>query len=70
MYTTPPNAIGGPSRSYLVGTTEWIVLEDADSPHGPSLVFFGPGVARRVTRYPKHWRELPDAELHLLSWGR
>lgn len=34
-----------------------------------SLVFESDMVIRRVTRYPKEWRALPDEALERLSWA-
>jgi len=52
---------------------EWRVREVDTSAHpwarGPRcLVFESDAFARRVWRYPAHWRSLPDAALEKLSW--
>jgi len=60
------------ARRVAIEGVFWIVYEDI--PRGledrPSLVFFGPGFARRVRRYPENWRELADDQLLSLSWTR
>lgn len=60
-------------RHFQIAEEIWIVFEDTgtEAPtFGPCLVFYGPGVARRVRTYPAHWQELPDEQLYALSWGR
>ena len=60
------------ARRVAIEGVLWIVYEER--PRGledrPSLVFFGPGFARRVRRYPENWRELADDQLFSLSWTR
>jgi hypothetical protein len=60
------------ARRLTIEGVSWIVYEDR--PRGlearPSLVFFGPGFARRVRQYPENWRELADDQLLSLSWTR
>ena len=61
------------SRRIIVGGTSWVVCEDPDvaaPTFGPSLVFYGPGAARRVRDYPKRWLELSDEDLYAVSWRR
>ena len=49
---------------------QWTVQEVADPTTADrSLVFSSKGIARRIRRYPEHWRELSDASLYALSWG-
>ena len=38
--------------------------------HESTLIFIGPGAARRVREYPANWRDLSDIELYSLSWER
>jgi hypothetical protein len=66
----PPEFAGRPRRSFSIDGTEWTVCEDASSRCGPALLFFAPGVARRVTSYPANWQDLADGELQALSWRR
>ena len=61
------------SRRISVGGIAWVACEDpdTDSPKfGPSLIFYGPGIARRVRKYPANWLELCDEELYAVSWSR
>lgn len=59
----------GEGRRYVIGQEHWLVCEDG-SEFGPALLFLGPGVARRVRSYPRHWRELCVEALHALSLSR
>ena len=62
----PPMCARGEARQFSVRGRPWLVCEDG-SLFGPALIFFGPGVARRVRRYPCNWRELTDEGLQELS---
>ena len=33
-----------------------------------ALVYFGPGIARRVRSFPANWLVLSDEQLYALSW--
>jgi hypothetical protein len=61
------------ARWLLVGGEQWSVYEDEDPydrRRGPSLVFEGADVVRRVKRFPENWRELDGDTLFALSWQR
>ena len=64
----PSCGIGEPRR-FTYGGRPWLACEDG-SEFGPALLFFGPGVARRVRHYPCDWRTLPDDLLYALSCAR
>jgi hypothetical protein len=49
---------------------QWTVCEHPPTQHGPALVFYAPGIARRVTCYPENWQELTAEELYAVSWQR
>ena len=52
---------------------EWRVYEQVsvyDRRQAPDLVFESDGVIRRVRNYPPNWKELSDAALLAVSWGR
>ena len=66
----PPECAGLPTRSFRLNGTQWTVCEHGDSPHGRALVFYAPGIARRVTCYPANWQELSPDELYAVSWGK
>lgn len=58
-------------RSLFVDGKRWLVYE-LSSPYdrrGSSLVFECEDVVRRVREYPRHWLELPDAELARVMEG-
>ena len=64
----PPGA-----RQLNVQGSVWWVYEDprTEPPfYGPTLIFKGDHIARRIRQYPKHWRELGDEALYALSWSR
>ncbi|MFL5612415.1 MAG: hypothetical protein ACJ796_01990 [Gemmatimonadaceae bacterium] len=63
----PPNCPGMRQRSFAIGATTWTACEDAR--HG-AVIFYGPGIARRVAIYPPNWYELSDIDLYALSWSR
>ena len=65
----PPECAGLPTRTFRLNGTHWTVCEHAGPPRGPALVFYAPGIARRVTSYPANWRELPIEQLYDVSWG-
>jgi hypothetical protein len=67
-----PECRGRRHRTFMMGGAPWRVYEDRNSPaiDGTSLVFFGPGVARRVRAYPSNWEALDDATLCTLSLSR
>lgn len=61
------------ARWLRVDGGQWCVYEDEDPydrRRGPSLVFEGSDVVRRVKRFPEDWRDLDDDALFALSWGR
>lgn len=61
------------ARWLLLAGEQWCVYEDEDPydrRRGPSLVFEGGDVVRRVKRFPENWRELEDEALFALSWRR
>ena len=61
------------ARWVLVADQQWCVYEDEDPydrRRGPSLIFEGSDVVRRVKRFPENWRELDDETLFALSWQR
>lgn len=64
----PSCGVGEPRRFTRAGRP-WLVCEDA-SEFGPALLFFGPGIARRVHHYPGDWRTLPDDALYRISCAR
>jgi hypothetical protein len=66
----PPECAGLPKRSFRLDGTQWTVCEHADPDRGPALVFYAPGVARRVTRYPQNWREISVDALYAVSWQK
>ena len=60
-------------RWILVDGQQWRVYEDEDPydrRRGPSLIFEGSEIVRRVKRFPDNWRELDDDSLFALSWKR
>jgi hypothetical protein len=65
--TTPPDCPGMRRRSFVMAGVSWTVCEDAQQ---GALVFYGPGLARRVRAYPTNWEALTDVELYALSWRR
>ena len=67
---SPPECAGLPTRTFRLNGTQWTVCEHPKPPRGPALVFYAPGIARRVTDYPENWRELPIEELYAVSWGK
>lgn len=66
---TPPFCHEGRVRRFRIGPAPWLVCEHHQSDSGPSLVFFGPGVGRRVRNFPPNWCELSDEALYALSWS-
>jgi len=58
-------------RRLVVDGESWVVYELSSSydRRGASLVFECETVVRRVRDYPRHWLELPDAELARLMEG-
>jgi hypothetical protein len=66
----PPECAGLPRRSFRLDGTQWTVCEHPDADRGPALVFYAPGVARRVTRYPQNWRDIPIEALYAVSWQK
>ena len=61
------------ARQIHVEGVVWWVYEDPrmEAPfHGPALLFKGDRIGRRVRKYPKNWRDLPDEALYALSWSR
>lgn len=75
---TPANSLSGGDlhrpadgeRVITFADMTWTVYEVVDKPSDTStLVFFSSESARRIRRYPKHWRTLSDRELYLLSWS-
>ena len=61
------------ARWLLIDDGQWCVYEDADPydrRRGPSLIFEGLDVVRRVKRFPESWRDLDDESLFALSWQR
>ena len=64
--------IARPNERRIVADTDvWCVYElpgtSRSLQHGSCLVFESTKVFRRVRRYPRNWRELPDGELILLK---
>src|SRR5205085_2187017 len=57
----PPNCPGMRQRSFAIGATAWTACEDTQ--HG-ALIFYGPGIARRVGTFPPNWYELSDIDLY------
>lgn len=74
IWPRPNLPVGTPCRHFLVGNQEWTVCEDpgarGDETRHPALVYYGPGIARRVRTFPLNWIELSEGELYALSWGR
>lgn len=66
----PPDCAGLPNRSFQLHGMQWTVCEHPPTQHGPALVFYAPGIARRVTCYPENWQELTAEELYAVSWQR
>lgn len=64
----PPECAGLPTRTFRVHGIQWTVCEHADSERGSALVFYATGVARRVTRYPADWKQIPAEQLYAVSW--
>ena len=65
-----PDCAGLPKRSFRFHGIEFTVCEFPPSLRGPALVFYAPGIARRVTRYPANWQHLSDEDLYAVSWER
>ena len=63
----PPDCAGMRTRSFMIDRAPWTVCEDTQA---GALIFYGPGVARRVCGFPANWLELPEKELYALSWRR
>lgn len=63
---TPPACARSDIRRFTAQGRPWLVYEDG-SAFGPALIFYGPGIARRVRCYPENWIELPDEKLQALS---
>ena len=63
---------GAPCRHIRVGPHEWTVCEDPGDGvlRRHALVYFGPGIVRRVRAFPSNWLVLSDEQLYSLSWGR
>ena len=62
-YMAPPDCDGRRQRAFVLEGVAWTVCEDADTgppKRGPALVFFAPGIMRRVYAYPADWPTLPD----------
>ena len=56
-------------RTITYANVTWTVCEVVDDDTNTStLVFSCSDSARRVRKFPKHWRTLSDRELYLLSW--
>jgi hypothetical protein len=67
----PPAGAIGPERRFTIEQQAWLAFEAADPvTRERTLIFIGPGTARRVREYPANWRDLSDIELYSLSWGR
>ena len=67
----PPAGAIGPERRFVIEQQPWLAFEAADRVTGEStLIFIGPGTARRVREYPANWRTLSAIELYSLSWER
>lgn len=66
----PPECPGLPKRSFAIHGTQWTVCEQPAIHHGPSLVFYASGIARRVSCYPGNWQDLSEDELYAVSWKR
>lgn len=64
-----PRCASGKSHRFTVAGAPWLACED-HSVHGPALLFLGPGIMRRVRRYPPNWNTLDDDALYALSWSR
>lgn len=54
-------------RHFKAAGQDWTVYEDSTAEH--VLIFETDRVARRVRTYPANWAELPDEDLHILSWS-
>jgi hypothetical protein len=54
-------------RHFKAAGQDWTVYEDSTAEQ--ALIFETDRVARRVRTYPANWAELPDEELHILSWS-
>jgi hypothetical protein len=66
----PPECAGLPKRSFRLDGMQWTVCEHRPANRGPALVFYAPGIARRVTCYPTNWQEITPEELYAVSWRR
>ena len=62
----PPPCAHGEVRLFSIRGRMWMACEDRTE-FGPALIFFGPGIARRVRHYPGNWRELAAEGLYELS---
>ncbi|HVE79399.1 MAG TPA: hypothetical protein VNA89_11080 [Gemmatimonadaceae bacterium] len=69
-HSSRPGPARNPRAYRAADGTAWRVYEYAAPDDGVSLMFESRDAFRRVWRYPAHWRELRDAELEALSWGR
>jgi hypothetical protein len=59
------------SRNFSANASPWIVCEDTCHVRRKScLIFYGPGIARRVMAFPAHWHTLDNAALLVLSMRR
>jgi hypothetical protein len=69
--TSLPECDGKVHRTFTMGGASWLVCEFPCAVSGrPTLVFFGPGMARRIRSYPPHWHSMTESELYALSWTR
>ena len=68
---TLPKCEGRAQRDFRLGGLPWRVCEDRCPIRRRScLIFYGPGLARRVFAYPPTWQSLSDKQLEALSWSR
>jgi len=66
-----PVSAKGPEKQFVIEGQNWLAYEATDRiTNTTTLIFVGPGTARRVRTYPANWRELSDIELYSLSWER
>ena len=66
-----PESAKGPEKRMLIEGQQWLAYEATDRfTQTTTLIFIGPGTARRVRKYPANWRELSDIASYALSWER
>lgn len=66
-----PISATGPEKQFVIEGQAWLACEALDRlTNTTTLIFIGPGTARRVRSYPANWRDLSDIELYALSWER